>query len=103
MKRFLFLISLLLVLSTIVYPIKAETNPVPIMKEGNESMKQERETSSLSHINVPNRPPKNPSLVDGLSGLSHWDPAQTDSTVVPAPSGIKKIPKKKRSSAFRVV
>ncbi|OXS74357.1 hypothetical protein B1B04_09555 [Lysinibacillus sp. KCTC 33748] len=95
MKQFLFLISILLVLSTIACPIKAETNTVPIMKESIESMNQERETSSLSHINIPNRPPKNPFLVDGLSGLSHWDPAQTDSTVVPAPSGIKKIPKKK--------
>lgn len=34
---------------------------------------------------------KNPYLVDGISALTHWDPAQQDVTIVPGPSGIQQI------------
>ncbi|CAM4216247.1 hypothetical protein BAMA_19240 [Bacillus manliponensis] len=90
MKLFLLFSSLLLVSSTVTYPAKAEANT----KETTKDMKQKKEKSPLSDIDVPNRPPKNPFLVDGSSGLTHLDSAQTDSTVIPGPSGKKKISKK---------
>ncbi len=40
---------------------------------------------------LPITAPQNPFLVDGMSALTHWDPAQQDVTIVRAPSGIKRI------------
>lgn len=94
MKALLLASSFLLVSSTAL-PVKAESNTVHFVNTTVTSMKQGENTGPLRHDKVPNMPPKNPFLVDGPSALTHWNPAQTDATVIPGPTGIKQIPEEK--------
>jgi hypothetical protein len=52
---------------------------------------QDRQNVGRLVSSNPKMAPKNPFLVDGVSALTHWGPAQQDVTIVPGPTGVRQV------------